>query len=166
MVTPAEPLKIAGIDADVVSACVRAVDTWLKAADYDAIIKHVLLKPGADRARLKKEIRIAAVWYLVQIELQLLGATAARQRATFVAFHDKTQAYLRDVINDFPPNCGLSCANQGLTSKSRPTRCAPGRRPLQSWKPSLRALVCVHRRLRRAFLASPNARSSKPGEQC
>ena len=103
MVTPAEPLKIAGIDADVVSACVRAVDTWLKAADYDAIIKHVLLKPGADRARLKKEIRIAAVWYLVRIELQLLGATAARQRATFVAFHDKTQAYLRDVINDFPP---------------------------------------------------------------
>ena len=78
------------------------MDKWLKAADYDAIIKCVPRKPGANMARLKKEIGIATMWYIIGINLQSLGATPARQQATFVNLYDKAAALLA-AIKAFPP---------------------------------------------------------------
>lgn len=106
MVTRFKPLDRAGIDAHVLRASTRAADKWLKAADYDAIIKdafkRVPLKPGADIALLKAEIRTAAVWYIIGVKLQSLPATPARVRATFENLHDKAKDLL-NVIKTFPP---------------------------------------------------------------
>lgn len=97
MVTRAKPLDSAGVD---LRASVKTVDKWLKATDYKAITDCVPLKPGADVAQLKADIRIAAVWYLLRYDLR--EATATRVRATLQDLHDKYKAAL-DATKRFPP---------------------------------------------------------------
>ena len=50
VVTRAKPLDRAGIDDRTIRVAGRAVDEWLKAAGYDAIIKCVPRKPEANMA--------------------------------------------------------------------------------------------------------------------
>jgi hypothetical protein len=96
MVTKPDPLDSAGVDLRL---SVAVVDKWLGPADYKAIIKQVPLKQGADVSRLKADIRIAAVWYLMRAELH--EATPTRVRATLKDLHDKAQALL-DALQCFP----------------------------------------------------------------
>ena len=96
-------------------------------------------------ARLKKEIGIAAMWYIIGIKLQSLGATPARQQATFVNLYDKAAALLA-AIKAFPPELPPVARSLDPMNKTRLTRYAerpgdvakfiakekPGSRPLQS----------------------------------
>ena len=59
--------------------------------------------------RLKKEIGIATMWYIIGIKLQSLGATPARQQATFVNLYDKAAALLA-AIKAFPSRTAATVA--------------------------------------------------------